>query len=367
VTRVAIRHDLATGTGSADLAVESLLFDGALQPVALSPLALGIVANVEGVVTGSGRIDWNEAALTSTGSFSSTDLDFAAAFGPVSGASGTVVFTDLLGLTTAPGQVLRVQAINPGIEVNDGEVVFELRGGEVLAVQGGSWPFLGGRLTMRALDITFGASEVRSYVFEIVGLDAALFLQRMELDNLAVTGTFDGTIPVVFDRAGNGSLVGGELLSRPLGGNLSYVGELTYEDLSPMANYAFDMLRSLDYRQMRIQMDGSLTGEIVTRVTIDGVSQGEGAKRNFISRRLAQLPIRFDVNVRAPFLSLMNSVRGLYDPEAIRDPRELGLLDPEGNPIQLEVTGEDVPEDAAAGAAELLEDLIQPSDSEEGP
>ena len=47
-------------------------------------------------------------------------LDFAAAFGPVKGASGTVVFTDLLGLTTAPGQVLAVQSVNPGIEANDG-------------------------------------------------------------------------------------------------------------------------------------------------------------------------------------------------------------------------------------------------------
>jgi len=367
VTRVAIRHDLATGTGSADLAVAGLLFDRALQPVALSPLALGIVANVDGVVTGGGRIDWNEAGLSSTGRFSSSDLDFAAAFGPVSGASGTVVFTDLLGLTTAPGQVLRVQSVNPGIEVNDGEVRFQLRNGEVLALEGASWPFLGGRLTMRPLDITFGVQEVRSYIFEIVGLDAALFLQRIELDNLSASGVFDGTIPVVFDRAGNGSLRGGELLSRPPGGNVSYVGELTYRDLSPMANYAFAMLRSLDYRQMRIQMDGSLTGEIVTRVRIDGVRQGEGAASNVISRRLAQLPIRFDVNVRAPFLTLINSVRGLYDPEAIRDPRELGLLDSEGNPIRLEVDGEEVPTDPAEEAAKVLEELIQPSDSEERP
>jgi len=370
VSRVAIRHDLTTGTGSADLVVESLLFDSALQPVALSPLALGIVANVEGVVTGSGRIDWNEAALTSSGSFSSTDLDFAAAFGPVTGASGTVVFTDLLGLTTAPGQLLRVQSINPGIEVNDGEVRFELRGGEVLAVEGGSWPFLGGTLTMRPLDIRLGIEEERAYVFEIIGLDAALFLQRFELDNLSASGIFDGAIPVVFDRAGNGSLKGGEMLSRPFGGNVSYVGELTYEDLSPMANYAFDMLRSLNYRQMRVQLDGSLTGEIVTRVRLDGVSQGEGATSNLISRRLAQLPIRFDVNVRAPFLTLMNSVRGLYDPEAVRDPRELGLLDQEGNAIRLQVDGEEAQDGREVGPENVLDaikDLIQPSDSEERP
>src|SRR5690606_18621440 len=106
------------------------------------------------------------------------------------------------------------------------------------------------------------------------GLEAARFVERMELNNLGATGVFDGTVPVVFDAMGNGRLEGGLLLSRPPGGNVSYVGELTYEDLSPMANYAFDMLRSLDYRQMSVQMDGPLIGEIVTRVRFDGVSQG---------------------------------------------------------------------------------------------
>jgi hypothetical protein len=260
-----------------------------------------------------------------------------------------------------------VRSINPGFEVNDGEVRFQLRNGEVLALEGASWPFLGGSLTMRPLDITFGVQEVRAYVFEIVGLEAALFLQRIELANLSASGTFDGTIPVVFDRAGNGSLHGGELLSRAPGGNVSYVGELTYRDLSPMANYAFAMLRSLDYRQMRIQLDGSLTGEIVTRVRIDGVRQGEGASSNIITRRLARLPIRFDVNVRAPFLTLIGSVRGLYDPDAIRDPRELGLLDSQGNPIRSAVDGEEVPVDPNAEAAKMLEELIQPSDSEDRP
>ena len=42
--------------------------------------------------------------------------------------------TDLLGLTTAPNQVLRVASINPGIEVGEGEIGIELRGGEVLAL-----------------------------------------------------------------------------------------------------------------------------------------------------------------------------------------------------------------------------------------
>jgi hypothetical protein len=366
VTTATLRHDLATGRGSADLAIAGLTFDRGFQPTQLTQRARGVVALVRGTVSGTGRIDWGPQGVTSTGRFSSDSLDFAAAFGPVRGASGTIEFTDLLGLTTAPNQRLRVASVNPGIEVTDGEILVQVRGGQVLALQGGTWPFMGGTLTMRPVDITFGASEVRRYVLEIVGLDAARFVERMELQNISATGVFDGTVPIVFDRTGNGRVEGGVLLSRPPGGNVSYVGALTYEDLSAIANYAFAALRSLDYRQMRVAMDGDLTGEIVTRVRFDGVSQGAGTTRNFVTRAVAGLPIRFDVNVRAPFYSLLSSIKAMYDPSAIRDPRELGLLDAQGNVLRRET---DSPPPPPVQPDDLIPDgaVIQRRESEEMP
>ena len=364
ITRATMRHDLSTGRGHADLAVAGLTFDRNLQPDTLTPLALGVVANVAGTVTGDGRIDWTENGVTSSGKFSSEALDFAAAFGPVKGASGTVVFTDLLGLTTAPGQVLAVKSVNPGIEVNDGSVRFRLVGGQVLAVEGGSWPFMGGTLTLRPLDFNIGATEARHFVLEIDGLQAPLFIQRMELANLSATGVFDGTMPLVFDENG-GRIEGGLLIARAPGGNLSYVGDLTYKDLSTMANFAFDALKSLDYTQMRIAMDGDLTGEIVTRVRFDGVKQGTGAKRNFLTQRFANLPIRFNINIKAPFYKLISTVKAMYDPAYIRDPRELGLIDAKGNVIKRESAGEIAPvqpEDLVPDEAP-----IQPPDSEKRP
>ena len=122
------------------------------------------------------------------------------------------------------------------------------------------------------------------------------------------------------------------LRSRPPGGNLSYVGELTYKDLTPIANFAFGALRSINYRKMAIQLDGPLDGEIITRVAFDGISQGEGASRNFLTRRIARLPIQFRLNIRAPFMQLVSSMRSLYDPEFIRDPQLLGLITPNAAP-----------------------------------
>jgi hypothetical protein len=353
VTEVDLTHNLASGRGFADLTVPGILFDRQLQPVALTQRALGVVANARGTVTGTGRIDWNEEGITSTGEFSSEGLDFAAAFGPVRGARGTVRFSDLIGLTTAPGQTLQVASVNPGIEVTDGEFTFQLRGARLLAVEGGSWPFMGGRLILRRVDLNFGVEEERRYIFDIQGLDAAAFIARFELPNIAATGIFDGTVPIVFDASGNGRVQDGLLTSRPPGGNVSYVGDLTYKDLSPIANFAFDALRSLDYNRMTIGMNGALTGEIVTNVNIDGVRQGEGARRNFVTRALANLPIQFRINIRAPFYQLITSFKSLRDPAAVRDPRDLGLLADDGTRLKPAVRGEDVPEKIEP------EDLIQ--------
>jgi hypothetical protein len=366
VARVDLVHNLNSGRGNAELAVGGLVFDSALQPLDLTRRAEGVIALAKGTVTGTGRIDWDEQGITSSGRFTSESLDFAAAFGPVKGASGTVEFTDLLGLTTAPSQSIRVASINPGIEINDGEIRFALHNGEILGVEGGSWPFLGGTLRLQPVEIRFGVPEERRYVLEIEGLDASRFVDRMELNNMAATGTFDGTVPLVFDTLGNGRVEGGLLTSRPPGGNVSYVGELTYEDLGAVANLAFDALRSLDYRQMRVQMDGSLTGEIVTRVRLDGVSQGVGAKKNLITNAIAGLPIRVDVNIRAPFYQLIGVSRSLYDPAAIRDPREIGLIDAQGKPIEPRSNGTpSVPEPPKDPIAD--EAVIQRRESEEMP
>jgi hypothetical protein len=111
------------------------------------------------------------------------------------------------------------------------------------------------------------------------------------------------------------------------------VGALTYKDLSPMANFAFDALKSLDYREMTVGMEGSLAGEIVTRVQLLGIRQGVAAKRNFLTRKIARLPIQFNINLRAPFLQLAGAFRSLYDPAYVADPRDLNLIDAQGRPI----------------------------------
>jgi hypothetical protein len=367
ITNVRITHDLQTGSGSAILAVPGVTFGPKLALDDLSYLAKGVIAYTEGTVAGEGRIAWNNEDITSSGVFRTQDLNLAAAFGPVRHLRGEVRFADLLALTTEPSQVLEIGSINPGIEALDGRVRYALVEGTNIVIEDARWPFMGGELVMRPTTLRYGTEAEQRYTFEITALDAARFVAQMELSNIGATGTFDGIVPIIFDANGDGRIEDGRLGSRPPGGNISYIGELTYEDMGAMANFAFQALRSLNYRRMEVDLDGDLAGEIITRFRIDGVRQGEDASRNFITERLARLPIRFIVNVRSEnFYELATMVRTFWDPEALPGAgdvleREIGAR---GAPAEPQPEPPPGPNAADIPATRRDEPAVQPPESE---
>jgi hypothetical protein len=268
----------------------------------------GHLANVRGPLSARAHVVWAKGKLAADGAVGSTGLDFDAPVGPVRGLAGQVELTDLLGLVTAPHQHLRIASINPGVEVSKGEVDFAMEPGLVLNIERAHWPFLDGALELTPTRLQLGGTKERRFEVKVERFDAAQFLARMDMPNLAMTGQFDGRLPLVFDANG-GRIEGGELVSRG-GGSVSYVGELSYRDLSAMANYTFAALRSLRYQDMKVALNGSLSGDLVTAISLSGLSQGKGASRNFITRQVANLPLRFDVNIRAPFYLLVSQFRG---------------------------------------------------------
>ncbi|MEZ0495656.1 YdbH domain-containing protein [Sphingomonas sp. IW22] len=315
VAGVTIAHDLGAGSGDAVLAVEDLQFDERLQPDALTRLVYGVIADVRGSVSGTGHIRWSPDGVTSDGVFRTAGTDLAAAFGPVTGLSGEIRFTDLLGLETESG-VATIASVNPGIPVENGQVRYRLIGDQKVQVEGGRWPFAGGALTLDPTVIDLSTGKERRLTFHVEGVDAAAFLQQFEFDNLNATGTFDGTLPMIFDERG-GRIEDGRLTVREGGGTIAYVGEVSQEDLGTWGNFAFESLKSLRYERLNLTLSGPLDGEMVTEIRFAGISQGEGASSNFIVRRLARLPLVFNVTVRAPFRQLLDSVRSYYEPSRL--------------------------------------------------
>ena len=314
VADVDIRHELNSSTGRALLAVDGLVFGDRLQPEMLTPLTLGAIANVEGSVSGDGIIEWDGKGVRSRGKFGTQNIDFAAAFGPVTGLSTEVNFTDLLRMETAPGQIAKIAVVNPGVPAFDGRLEYRLLPDQKVQIEGGRWPVYGGELILEPTILDFDISAKRLLTFRLVGLDAEKFLAGYDLENLRVSGVFDGTLPMVFDAEG-GRIVGGSLTSRPGGGEVSYLGQLSYEEMGTFANFAFEALRSIKFEEMQIGVEGNIAGEVVTQVKFRGLQQGSGAKRNFITKQLAKLPLEFNVRIEAEFLTLIGSLRALYDAE----------------------------------------------------
>ncbi len=326
VGRVEIRHDLSTGKGVATIAVPGLRFaEGGLQPSDLTPLTFGVIADVGGSVEGEGRIQWSPEAVTSTGRFGTRATDLAAAFGSVRGLATEVRFSDLLNMRTEPGQIATIAEVNPGVPVTSGTIRFRLLDSQRVEVEGGRWPFAGGELVLEPTILDFSQSRERRMTFQVIGADAALFLKEMAFDNLDATGTFDGTLPMVFDEKG-GRIEGGSLRARA-GGSIAYVGEISQRDVGFWGNMAFQALKALDYRSLTIDMNGPLAGDMVTEIRFAGVSQGKGTKSNFLLRRLAKLPFVFNVRVSAPFKQLLDSVQSWYDPNRLIERNLPSLLE----------------------------------------
>ena len=316
VTNIDIVHHLASGQGHADLDVPGIRFASAgLQPDNLTPLTEGVIALVDGTVRGQGRIDWVGHRVTSTGDFSTDGIDLAAAFGPVTGMSGTIHFTDLLALESAPGQTLQLAGVNPGIPVENGVIHFQLLRDQLVKVERGEWPFMGGTLVLRETILNLAKPTAKRLTFAVDGLNAAMLVESFGFKEIAANGTFDGVLPMIFDEDG-GRIVGGRLDSRAPGGALSYVGVVSKANLGMFGGIAFNALRDLKFKQMIVRLDGDLAGEFATRLSVDDVALGNNKTQRFVRGLLKKLPFKFTVSIKGPFRALIGTAKSVKDPRA---------------------------------------------------
>ena len=320
----AAAQPLATVTGSFDLGDRSgrvaldsaLTFSPALQPLRISELARGIVANVTGEVISHADLVVTPAGLTGTGRVRLDGVSLAtAALGRVTGIDGQIAFDDLPKLHTLPHQTLHIFAVDPGIAVEAIVAEFQLLGSGDVAVERLSWPFTGGTMTVQPTLIRAGATR-RSFTVLVDGLDAEAFLQRFELKNLNATGRFDGILPLIFDGA-TGRIEGGVLTARSTGGLLQYVGDVGQGSMGAAGRLAFDALRKLRYRTMSLRLDGDLDGELVTGIDFTGTNELPIRPAGRLPLRAAGLPFKFGVTVRAPFRALLGTAASFTDARTV--------------------------------------------------
>lgn len=335
ISAVSIDHRLSGGTGQAVLDVAGLSFGQSLQPEELTPITLGVIANVFGSVNGRGQINWTPQGVTSSGAFRTQGMDMAAAFGPIAGLSGEIRMSDLLGIATEANQSVSIAAINPGIAVLNGRIDYQLLPGLKAQINGGRWPFAGGFMILEPTVIDLNQAAERRLTFRVEGLDMARFIAAMEFENIAATGTFDGTLPMVFDKDG-GRIVGGRLVARD-GGTVSYVGEISNEKLGPMARFAFDALKAIKYSRLSIDLEGAIDGDVITKINFAGINQApiQGVRASFPIpikvTGLNNIPFIFNITITAKFRQLFEMARSFNDPSIL-----INRMIPELQPVPKE-------------------------------
>lgn len=330
-----LHHDLSSASGVAALDTGALAFSDRLQPYEITEALRGVIENVAGTVHGTGTVQWTADSLSSSGQVAVQGVSLAtAALGPVTGINGTVAIDDLFALTTPPGQVLTVASMNPGVLVEDGRFRFRMLGPTAAHIEDARWPFAGGMLTLRP--VTISADEPRrAFTLDVTGIDAGQFLQRFELSNVNATGTFDGTLPLLFDGSA-GRIVGGKLEARPSGGLLQYVGDVGADSMGAAGKLAFDALKRLRYRSLSVTLDGDLDGELVTAIRFTGTNEAPVEPAAGVPLRTAGLPFKFNVTVRAPFRRLLGTAASFSDAREIIKSAAPAETPPEGEPVAVQ-------------------------------
>jgi translocation and assembly module TamB len=237
----------------------------------------------------------------------------------VVGLSTNIHFTDLQGLETAPGQVATVASINPGIEVTNGTIRYQLLPDQLVKIERGEWPFMGGRLILQETILNFGAPTAKRLTFQVEGLNAKTFLDTLGFEGIEITGVFDGVLPMIFDEEG-GRIVGGRLDSRQPGGQFRYTG--TKPNAGLAAGLAFDLLSDIRYRSMIIRLDGDLAGEFATRISIDQITLANrgGFLAGLVRGAFRNVPLKVNLNVQGPFRALIQMAKGMKDPTQVIAP-----------------------------------------------
>ena len=139
----------------------ALPFGPNLQPEQLTRLTEGVVALVNGTVRGQGRIDWASGGkVTSTGDFSTANMDLAAPFGPVDRPDHQHPL-HRSARTSRPRRTRsrRSRRSTPGITVENGVIHYQLLPHNRVKIERGEWPFMGGQLILEETVLDFGSQR----------------------------------------------------------------------------------------------------------------------------------------------------------------------------------------------------------------
>lgn len=336
-------HDIDEGLGGAEIRADALTFGQTLQPYDITERARGMIESVRGQVNVVANISWTRNTLASSGSIGLLGVSMATSTIPVvSEVRGVIHFDDLFELTTPPGQSVTVGVLNPGIEVRNGRVRFQLLADQYVSVEHAEFDFAAGTLAMSPTTIRLGEDETRIEL-TLRDVDAADMIANLNIPDLTATGRMEGSFPLLLTRR-TAYVENGVLRALPGGGFISYTGDAGADSAGP-ARIAFDALRSFRYDDLLLTLNGDISGDVVTLIEFSGRNSGEPVDLGAIAPvpglgrvSVRGVPFDFNVTVTAPFRRLAQAAASFTDPGLLlnrsreEDDEEQQPVDQEADP-----------------------------------
>lgn len=293
--------NLVSLDGVAQVRTGDLVFvPGGLQPTDLSERVRGLLTTASGGLTASADLNLNKGSLSGTGRVAVSELGFdTLRLGRVSDVDGSIVFNDLLGLTTPPAQTIKIGRIEPGIALENGEIQFQLRGNGEARLEAAIWPFAGGELVVQPVDWTIAGQRdqimVSAEEIELAGL-----VEEFQLPDLEADGTVSGLLPISFE-SGNVLIEDALLTANERGGFLKYTGQSVsaVETQDVRVDSAFQALRDFRFSVLELGIDGNLIGDLLLRLKLLGYNP----------EVLGGAEFSFNISIDSRFIDLIQSGR----------------------------------------------------------
>lgn len=296
VADASLTFDLVSLDGIGKLAMRPLTFTPrGLQPKHLSDRVRDLLSNGRGGLSGDADFMIQRGKITGTGTLNINAFGFdTQRLGAVDGINGEITFSDLIGLTTEPGQRVTVGQIRPGIPLNNGELVFQIIEGEQARIERARWPFAGGQLELLPSVWTIsGSSDVLTV--KATNIELSDLIEALTLPDIEAEGTVSGEFPIRLEN-GNALIENAVLSADEKGGVIRYIGAAGEKagQGDSRVEAAFTALRDLRYTVFEIGLNGNLIDKVTISARLLGKNPDvyAGAEFDFrisIASQLAQL------------------------------------------------------------------------------
>ncbi len=308
-------HNVASAKGASTFTFDRILFKkGGVQPDKLAPVLKGFIGQTVGTATGSATFDWSPSGVNSAANFIFDDVTFG---GPTrvvtqtTGLNGSINFASLWPVTTDGPQTITVDGVDlDALQLERGEVRFDMPGDETLRVEEAQFPWFGGELGVYKANASLAGGEAVAPL-RATNIDLKKILEYIDVDGLSGEGILSGVLPLVVED-GKARIENGVLKSEGPGA-IRYRGKAAEQaaGADDQAQIAFDLLRDLRYTSLGVTIDGPLDGRLNFQLKFEG--DGEVA----LNQQNVRVPVIYRINLDAALLELLNQAVLTQDVELL--------------------------------------------------